>query len=191
MQQNPVIFLDMDGVLADFMDPLLKVHNRYDLLAKYKAKQFPMTWDIEGELGTDAELWAPVDAAGAAFWSDIPAYPWMKRLISTIQDTDIPWYICTHARHTSSSYSGKVEWLHKHLGADFENIIMTKHKHLLAHENALLIDDNEHNVNSFKAHGGNACLFPQIWNENRNENKWDLLYGSIEVTFGSEVFNAV
>ena len=36
----------------------------------------------------------------------------------------------------------------------------------LAHRDAYLIDDFDANVNKFSERGGNAILFPQVWNSN-------------------------
>ena len=39
---------------------------------------------------------------------------------------------------------------------------------LCAQAGALLIDDSDHNVIQFRNHGGQAILFPQIWNSNHH-----------------------
>ncbi len=179
----PVIYLDMDGVIADFVKPLIKAHGREDLIEAYEAGEYPKTWNMDDELGTEEELWVPVDALGEAFWDDIPPFSWTSKLLSIIKDEKIPWYICTHARHTPGSYSGKVRWIHKHISPTFKNIIMTRHKHLLAHSNALLIDDNEQNTEMFTIHGGNSFLFPQSWNSNAGTSRLVGVYKTLREVF--------
>ena len=40
----------------------------------------------------------------------------------------------------------------------------TIRKHFCARPDALLIDDSDHNVEAFLAHGGQAILVPRPWN---------------------------
>lgn len=162
---NKAIFCDMDGVLADFMINLLKVHYRDDLLKLYQERLFPTTWNINGELGSDEDLWLPVDVAGESFWESIPPFDYMTRIIDILENSGIKWYIATTARHTAASCSGKMKWIKRHFGSDFKDVIMIKDKYLLANRNNLLIDDSPDNIRKFDIHGGDTCLFPQPWNE--------------------------
>jgi len=161
-----IAYLDMDGVIANFIKKLLEVHNRLDLLSLYQQERFPTDWFLGGKLGSEDDIWFPVDFDGQAFWEDIEPYPWMQDVLDMVNQYSDEWYICTHARNTVDSYAGKVAWLHKHLGVEFKNIIATKHKHLLAKPDTILLDDNDINCERFRLHGGDAILFPQPWNEN-------------------------
>ena len=185
---QPLILCDMDGVLANFVKKLLICHCRYDLLELNEQGEFPRTWEMDGELGTDDEIWWPVDIAGSDFWSDIDPYPWMDKLLGILESTGIPWYICTTARMTAESHAGKIDWIHRHIG-NIDNVIMTKHKHVIAHENSLLIDDAEHNINAFESNGGNGFLFPQCWNGNAGKSRLIGTRLAIEEVFGQEVLS--
>lgn len=160
------IYLDMDGVICDWVKGLLEVHNRYDLLDRYKADKFPTDWLMEGALGTEDELWVPVDYAGEEFWADLDPYSWLEEIVNLLEETEVPWYIATHNRNNGGSAGGKVRWLHRIFGNDFKQYILIKHKHLLSKPGALLIDDHNGNCRSFakEEYGGTSIIFPQPWN---------------------------
>ena len=48
----------------------------------------------------------------------------------------------------------------------FRRYALTPQKHLLAGPNRILIDDNDRNIEAFRAAGGIGILFPQPWNAN-------------------------
>jgi 5'(3')-deoxyribonucleotidase len=180
----------MDGVIANFNRQLLKYHHRPDLLEKEAKGEYPTDWYYDGELGeTEDTLWWPVILAGASFWSDIEDYKWATALLEILDNTGIDWYLCTQPYTSPDSYSGKYEWIHNYFGSTFDRVIMTKHKYLLAHANALLIDDKESNCDKFVEAGGKAYLFPQPWNRNSGLNKFVWLRTALELTFGKEIHN--
>jgi 5'(3')-deoxyribonucleotidase len=179
----------MDGVICNWVAGACEAHGRHDLVQKHLEGEYPNDWSMDGELGSDEEVWHPIDFAGHDFWADLQPYPWADNIINMLDSITIPWMICTHARHTCESHSGKIAWLHKQFGSTFNNLIMTKHKHYLAGPDRLLIDDAEHNCEAFVEHGGNAFLFPQSWNSNKGKSRLVGIRLAISQVFGSEVFN--
>lgn len=165
MKSNKVIYLDMDGVLADFMEGFINVHQRDDLMDAFRRNEFPTTWDFNGVFGDESTWWDKVDEAGEIFWEYLNAYQWVNRLVMEINMTGIPWYVCTTPRFSRSCMAGKFAWLEHHL--DKFNLIMARDKWRLAHEDALLIDDSDKNCTKFHKAGGQTILFPQPWNNNR------------------------
>jgi 5'(3')-deoxyribonucleotidase len=167
---NKVIYLDMDGVLADFIGGFLDIHNRSDLYNKYIAGEYPMDWAFEGEFGHDEEAWwKPIREQGKTyFWENLEPYPYSGNVVKAVKETGLEWYICTTPYYKNSDcVTGKINWLHKYLGP-IENIIMIKDKYRLANENSFLIDDSDRNIEKFIKAGGGACLFPQTWNAARH-----------------------
>lgn len=164
---DPVIYCDMDGVITDFIEGLLWQHQRRDLVELYEQGSFPSDWLLGGSLGTEEDIWRPVSKGGKFFWENLNPYDWKDELLTRIRLTELPWYICTTPYKSGNSYSGKVAWLDKHV--KFYDVIMMKDKYLLAHENALLIDDSDRNCQRFVEAGGNAILFPASWNNNRDK----------------------
>jgi 5'(3')-deoxyribonucleotidase len=180
---DKVIYLDMDGVLADFLESFFDIHERYDLTERYKNGEFPTNWDFDGELGDEEDWWKPVREKGqVSFWENINPYPYSGNVVKMVKNTGLPWYICTTPYYGNSDcVYGKITWLHKYLGP-IENIIMMKDKYRLAHENAFLIDDSDKNVEKFILAGGQACLFPQLWNAARTSSpdKLDVLRSCLD-----------
>jgi 5'(3')-deoxyribonucleotidase len=185
---DKVIYLDMDGVLCDFMEGFLNAHGRDDLMDKLKAEEWPMTWDFGGEFGEQDNWWPKIDAMGELFWEYLNTYWWTNKILMEIGATGIPWYVCTTPRLTKNCLAGKLTWLNHMLGEGNFDLIQVKDKWRLAHEKALLIDDNDKNCIKFHKAGGQTCLFPQTWNENRDLiNHRTTYFQHCLETFASEV----
>lgn len=154
------IFLDVDGVLADFAGPTFRLFGRPDLLKKYPKGEY----SLEAILGISTEdLWNRIDIEGANFWAHLPPYPWLARLYRGLaQLGDV--YLTTKPHRSPDCYAGKRAWTARHFGTHFERLILTQHKHLLAGPRCLLIDDHEQNCQKFIDRGGHAIIFPQPWN---------------------------
>lgn len=155
------IFLDMDGVIADFVGGALDVHDGHHIVKDWPACE----WDIAKLLGiTNNEFWREINQRGSPFWSNLLPFPWMYELIESFGD--IPYTISTKPSNSTFSVAGKLQWLHTHIKAPFKDYMMGGQKHLLAKPGTVLIDDNDTNVIKFREAGGHAILFPQQWNTN-------------------------
>ena len=163
------VFLDLDGVFADFMTA---VHSKlgldYDLTdypyeaglwdvfsAKYS--KCPITWEL-AKSNLNHQFWANV--------------PWMvdgKQLYNLIENTVClkDAMVLTAPIPKTGAYSGKQEWVDYNLPY-FSNrlIITTKSKGLFAGPGKLLIDDADKNIDAFIANGGSGILVPRPWNSN-------------------------
>lgn len=170
MKSNKVIYLDMDGVLADFIEGFINIHGRDDLMDKYKNGNWPQTWNFDNEFGPLDTWWDKIDEIGEIYWEYLNAYQWSNRLVMELEASEIPWYVCTTPRLTPNCLSGKLKWLQHHLGN--VDVIFAKDKWRLAHSNSLLIDDNDINCKKFFKAGGQTCLFPQPWNAKREEAQY-------------------
>ena len=156
------IFIDMDGVLTDMVAPALTLHGRLDAL-----DDWPLgSHDWGPAIGTDNDgFWEPVNRAGMAFWSELPAYPWTRDLWSLLGEHG-PRSILSNPGPRIDCASGKVAWLHAHFGDGFRDYLLGHQKHLCAAPGRLLVDDLPGNVAAFREAGGAAILFPQPWNAN-------------------------
>lgn len=159
------VFLDMDGVLADFFHAALARHGRADLAARWPqgvrdmAETMGLSWEA---------FWTPLVADGPSFWADLPALPWLEDLLGAVE-RHAPWTVLTRPHPEPACVAGKVAWMNRHLaardgGTHFERFVLTRSKRLLAARGRVLIDDSEAMVASFRAAGGDAVLFPQPWN---------------------------
>lgn len=138
------IFLDMDGVLADF--------------DKRKAEVFG-TLDVD-----DRVLWPYIRKN----------HPNWFRELDPMIDMPLLWQFCKPHKPiilTACSRTGagegalyrtvqnKIDWIHGHLGDDVPVIVcMRTHKKDYASADAILVDDHEDNVKQFSLHGGIGIL---------------------------------
>lgn len=156
------ILLDMDGVMANFVEGACHVHGRglVDLCQLWPVGEY----SIEGVMGlTSPVFWAGLDAAGVEFWRDLSPYPWLKELWAMLQNYG-PITISSSPSHGAYAAAGKVLWLRQHIEAGFRDYMFGSAKHLLAAPGRVLIDDSDEKCQQFQAHGGHAIVFPQRWN---------------------------
>ena len=156
------IFVDLDGVLADFVSAALTLHGRSDLLDSWPAGER----DMAKGLGiSSSKFWAEIDRAGAEFWASLEPYPWTFDFLDQLQSI-APITIATSPSNDPGCLAGKLQWMQRHLGRSFRDFLIGPSKHLLAKPDVALIDDRGGNVRDFREHGGRAVLFPQPWNAN-------------------------
>lgn len=153
------VFLDMDGVLVDFISGAHEVHGR-----KYIHDEYPRgCWNICDHWGiTDDAFWAGVDGK-FDFWESLQPYPWLHEVLSLARHAG-PVKLLTSPSKSPLCYYGKRAWCDRHIPKDIE-LIICKSKHLMATPQRLLIDDGDHNVKPWVDKGGKAVLFPQPWND--------------------------
>ncbi|MDB4614339.1 hypothetical protein OAH18_01485 [bacterium] len=156
------ILLDMDGVIADFVTAALRLHGGAEALANWP----PGEWDMAKVLGLGTSaFWQPIDKMGADFWADLKPYAWTPQLISLIEEF-APYTILSSPGLGEEAPTGKIRWLREHVKSDFASYLFGHQKWLCAKPGQVLIDDRDKNVDLFIAAGGNAILFPQVWNAN-------------------------
>ncbi len=160
------IFLDMDGVLTDFVGAALRIHGRSDILESWP----PGERDAPKVLGLSrGKFWNAIDAQGSDFWAGLDPLPWFGELIEMVRAV-APFTVLTAPSLAPSSTKGKVRWMYQHFANDkgrrFTDFLIGPQKHLLAQSGHLLIDDTDATVDAFRIDGGRAILFPQVWNSN-------------------------
>jgi hypothetical protein len=167
-----VIYLDMDGVLVDFIGHVFSLFG-VDGSREEDPREQVRGWDgitegLSRSLGrdvTDEELWGKIAGEGMDFWATIPWCPWGKELLSICSKV-APVVIMSTPTREPLSAAGKAAWIHKNINGGWM-YALSPCKHLMAHSRALLIDDSDNNADNFARMGGMACLFPQPWNEGR------------------------
>jgi hypothetical protein len=168
--QNPVVFLDADEVLFDFIGGAARVHGiESETLQAYRT---PSQWDISRPLGelvlgrsfSQEEFWLPINHGGSEFWEKLSLLPWWEKLIQLVETYTTEWHIVSAPSRCPTSYTGKVKAFKKVFGQDFDRFILTPHKSLFAKPATILIDDREQNVTDFCDHGGSGLLFASMGN---------------------------
>jgi hypothetical protein len=163
------VYLDLDGVLADFCRQASLVHRlTYGEMDKRFADPTtpPCWWN-----GT--KFWEPINEQSEWFWVSMPMTVWAREVFAFVLDwtrwNGADLHILTAPSLHSSSYGGKAAWVRAMLGPQaLDNTIMTRFKYRLANNWALLIDDSPKQVEEFREHEGNAILFPNRFNDQRN-----------------------
>lgn len=156
------IFLDLDGVLADWASAAIIAHNRNPdrVLEAWPAG----TYDIAEVLGISANaMWAPIHAAGAEFWANLDPYPWVHDMVQGCRSV-APTTILTSPSLDPSAAAGKVAWMQRMFGRSFRDYLIGPDKPSCARRGAVLIDDRDAGCEAFVEAGGHAVVFPQPWN---------------------------
>lgn len=165
------IYLDMDGVLADFCGGALELFG----VDKFYAKDIKC-WNghlnvLSERLGRTVsgnEFWRRINSEGSRFWANLEWLPWGIGLLYTCIEFAPVVLMTTPSLHPSSA-AGKIEWINKNMPKDLQRrYALTPCKHHMAHPGAMLIDDNEKNINKFNEHGGKGFLWPRSWNNSEH-----------------------
>lgn len=153
-------FLDMDGVLCDFITSVLTVHDRIDALETWPPGEF----ETHTVLGlSKSQFWKPLTAKGEDLWADFPAFDWVDNLVNLVSEFS-SWTILTSPALAPACASGKLRWLQNQFGGRFRDFIISPRKALLARPGRVLIDDSDEQIERFNAADGIGILFPQPWN---------------------------
>jgi hypothetical protein len=150
--------------------------------------------DFPAEVGYDITLacnlthptkrdWTPSSfwgSLGYGVWHNLPMRPCCHELLDDcakiVGQKNV--FICTKSLPQPYHYSGKMEWIYRHLpGWIHGQIQINGQKETNARPGALLIDDSLGNVKKFMdTRGGQAILVPRPWNPLRGCNARDEVY---------------
>tara|TARA_S200000501_G_C20704340_1_gene691032 strand:+ start:486 stop:983 length:498 start_codon:yes stop_codon:yes gene_type:complete len=145
MINKPIIYCDMDGVLADFKTAAVKVNG----MSIQKWMNIP----------SGVQKWERIKN-NSNFWHNLPWMPGGKALWRYISKYD-PHILSAYVEETydPNCIPGKRAWLRKNAGITDNkkiNLVRRKEKKLFAKRGkpAILIDDYEKNVREFTQSGG-------------------------------------
>ena len=138
------IYLDMDGVLTDFVESFRRIDGR-------------PTTEVEKE-GNPA-FWKHVEKGGLKFWSEMPWVKGSKKLWNYVKDKDVS-ILSSPARRLPDSPKGKQIWIGRELNPT-PNLILkrARDKYEYASSNSILIDDFKKNIDAWNRAGGIGILF--------------------------------
>lgn len=153
------VYLDLDGVLGNFIKSAFKVHN-----FEQEASQYSL-WGLMGITAT--EFWHKIDEI-PDFWNDIEKYEWADELYNYFFERygkERLRFLSTPNNH-HHSYTGKKKWLQRFYPNT--KVILAEEKEHLAKYRRLLIDDHDTNIEKWEREGGHGIVFPQPWNQNKH-----------------------
>ncbi len=156
-------FIDMDGVIADFIGAALVLHGRPELYTLASSKG---VWDTEKLLGITAkEFWEPLN--GAEFWSKLPKTPEADGIVALVEAAvgkeNVA--ILTAPASSENCIPGKYKWIRRHFPQFSKRIIFASCKEFMASPERILIDDRDSNVDAFNYAGGKGLLLARDWNQ--------------------------
>jgi 5'(3')-deoxyribonucleotidase len=168
------IYVDMDGVIADF----------FSALAEFRKVNH---WKDQGEITLDTSI---KDLRGTNFFETLPVFPYAKKLIDLVKSyTGGDYYINTSPLRDDmeNSRKYKTKWLEKH---DFKpnDIIVTKRKESYAVDKQtgipnILIDDRPKNLEKWVARGGIGIRYQA------NEDSLDLIKKGLDNAYARTIAN--
>lgn len=161
---NPIVYFDMDGVLADFSGGALKHHGI----------EFPfidLTWDFPKQIGFDStyapEFWKPLE--NAEFWANLEPHVDGMNLLSHLEFSNPKMEISIlSSSSVRGSTDGKRDWLAKHAPKYKDCAIFSTKKYRVSAPCKILVDDNDDNCRLFEESGGKSVLIPRPWNKRRD-----------------------
>ena len=153
------VFLDLDGVLVDWMNPM----QAYSCLpcSIYDGFRKDPTTLVNGSLdevfGGKENFHKLMTARSANFWRDLPMFSWAHELVAVLKD-NFKLAFCTSPGVSVVAPQGKLEWRNQH----FPGIpmIIVREKSYLAASTKVLIDDSEEQIRRFKEAGGHTVQWP-------------------------------
>lgn len=149
------IFLDLDGVMCDWLTPACKLCNINikDGVIRHELK----SGKFLQHLMLEQTMWDAVIGAGPGFWANLEPFPWMNRLWDTLNKLGEV-CILSSTSHISAAGMGKMQWIENHLKT--KNFLLGPAKKFCARKGSILIDDTRHRVQEFIDHGGDAFHWP-------------------------------
>jgi hypothetical protein len=153
-------FLDLDGVLVDFVSGACHLHNQpYPF---NKPENFGNYW-VEKMFGiTTEEFFAGMDEE---WWAELqPMFDWQAVLSVVEKYFGDNICILTSPTNNHGCLEGKRRWIEKWLPKYRRKFLIGPPKEMCAGPGKVLVEDADEKVEKFRKAGGNAILLPRPWN---------------------------
>lgn len=160
-------FLDMDGVIADFVGAVHEAHGRPYCYADHSVRG---RFDIEPIWGISVDEFWKTDTL--EFWDSIKPTPEAFEIVSMLEKSfgvdNIA--ILTSPSNGPGCVPGKRSWMRRHFPQFYKQMIFTSAKKFLSGPSRILIDDRDKNIESFHEEGGETILIPRHWNSHHEDS---------------------
>jgi len=154
------VFIDMDGVLSNWLDAACEALNLDVKNKEIRQKTKDGIWLDEMGFFTEEEMWDVIKPKGTDWWANLSIYPWATHLINEMKEFGEIHFL-TSPGLCEMAPTGKMQWIMKYFGkAYLKQLIIAKHKYLLAGPDRILIDDSDRRLQEFIDEGGYGFLWP-------------------------------
>ena len=151
------IFIDMDGVLTDFVRGVIDYYN-----LGLEEKDINGWEDIVTKSNmTTKDFW---EGLNEQFWQYLEWTKDGKQIWETIKSFNP--IILSSPTLAPSSLSGKYKWILKNIPEVKRRFLFGTPKAIVASPLSILIDDHNQNINEWIRAGGIGILYPAYWNTN-------------------------
>lgn len=154
-----IVFLDMDGVIADFHEAAIKLIRLNSEEAKLERTWLKTSGDGMFRRPISDLVVRALKTCDRDFWREIPILPWAHRLVDAVGSLGFTTAVLSDPMDHNGAYNGKLDWLKDHFG-DKLALVATSHKYLVARRGSLLVDDKEENCWNFIKSGGRSVVWP-------------------------------
>jgi 5'(3')-deoxyribonucleotidase len=152
------LFLDLDGVLVDFVGGWCKLYN-----VDYPYNDPKMLGIFYFTNFTKVEK--PWEKTDEEFWANLQPMPDMERILRIIENFFTPEDVCILSSPAGKgSMEGKFRWVAKYLPQYKKQFLFGSTKEFAACPKRLLVDDANHNYDAWIKEGAPAILLPRPWN---------------------------
>jgi len=159
------VFIDLDGVMVDWYGGAANLIGDPNIFRDIYLTD-PDARSKAVNLIQQHDVWPKINSEGPEWWANLNPLPWAEELWLTMKKMGKV-CVCTssgnlkkYASTASASSAGKCLWMSKHLPQEDRNhFAICPRKHLLAHPDAVLIDDFKRNTREFSAAGGFGLLW--------------------------------
>lgn len=159
---KPMVFLDMDGVIADFVGSTCKAHG---LESPYGNTNCLGIFEMEQCWGmSEEDFWKPLGTF--EFWADMPKTPEADEIVDFLLCKFGKENICilTNPSFYDGCISAKKQWVKKNYPMLAGQMLFGSQKQFLAGSGRFLVDDRDKNIQSFNKFGGHGITVPRPWN---------------------------
>lgn len=169
---KPVVLLDVDGVIANFVDAFLTVTN--SLLGTAFVHDDVTDWDIGKSLhltpSTEARVYGECAAEG--FARLLKPYPDAIEGVRALTDVAEIYFVTSPLEGSPTWTHDREWWLNHYLGYPRSRVIHAKSKHLVSGD--VFVDDNDKNVHAWAKCNPTdyAVLWPQPYNRADRGFRW-------------------
>jgi 5'(3')-deoxyribonucleotidase len=157
-----VIGIDVDGVIADFVGPVLRYLSKH--LGKQLTEQDITRFDMRAILGDSG--WKAVSEqllSKPGHASSLACYPEAPNAINKLREMGRVVFVTTPYAESPTWSHDRTRWLVEHTGAKLNDVVHCWDKSLFGGD--VLVDDAPHHLEAWTRSGRLAVRMARPWNE--------------------------